>query len=280
MRADLHIHSTASDGTLTPEQLVALASKNRIDVIALCDHDSVSGVSTAMRAGLALGVSVVPAVELSSVSGDSSVHILGYFIDIEDPALGEALASLTAARRRRARCIVEALVDAGYDITMDAVLSLSDGGAVGRTHVARALVAAGYARDVSDAFSRFVGRGSPFYRSKSHMSPEAAISLIRAAGGLAVLAHPGSSGTVHMISSLVDAGLRGVEAYHADHSESQSRELSQLAGAHGLVVTGGTDYHSPGGPHPELGDTALPSSCVRAFLETGAAIDSERGAGD
>jgi len=212
VRADLHVHSTASDGTLSPGALVKLAARNGVSVIALTDHDSIAGVDSAIEAAVPLGISVIPAVELSAAVDERSVHILGYFVNIADSALLKALADLRIARVERATGIVRSLQDAGYDITPEVVMALSDGGAVGRTHIARALVSLGHAENVSDAFERLVGRGRPFYRPKAHLSPERAIQLIVDAGGIAVIAHPGVSGTEDLIEGMVALGLRGVEA--------------------------------------------------------------------
>jgi 3',5'-nucleoside bisphosphate phosphatase len=270
MRADLHIHSRASDGTLTPSALVDLAARNHVDVIALADHDSVSGVPSAVEAGARLGVKVIPAVELSAAVGDRSIHILGYFVDVHDTQFMSRLEELRVARVQRAADIVSALQAAGYQVSLDTVLALSDGGAVGRTHVARTLVAAGHAQDVSDAFERLVGRGRPFYRSKAQMEPKVAIELIVASGGIAVLAQPGVSGTQDLIEELVGDGLSGVEAYHVDHTQQQRIDLVGIADGLGLLKTGGTDYHSPDAPHPDLGDVDYPEQDLREFLAVSA----------
>ena len=270
MRADLHVHSTASDGTLSPGALVQLAARNRVAVVALTDHDSIAGVQSAIEAATPLGISVIPAVELSAAVGERSVHILGYFVDIFDRALLGALADLRAARVERAIGIVRSLQDAGYDITPDAVMALSGGGAVGRTHIARTLVSLGHAENVSDAFERLVGRGKPFYRPKAHLSPEKAIQRIVAAGGIAVMAHPGVSGTEDLIDGLAVLGLRGVEAHHVDHTAEQRATLVACADRLGLLKTGGTDYHSPHAPHPDLGELNFPEADLRAFLDAGA----------
>lgn len=270
MRADLHVHSTASDGTLSPAALVELAARNGVAVIALTDHDSIAGVEDAILAAATQKITVVPAVELSAAVGDRSVHILGYFVDVVDRALLGALADLRIARVARAIAIVSSLQAAGYDITSDAVMALSDGGAVGRTHIARTLVSLGHAESVSDAFERLVGRGRPFYRPKAHLSPERAIQLIVGSGGIAVMAHPGVSGTEDLIEDLVVLGLGGVEAHHVDHTVEQCAALVTIADRHGLLKTGGTDYHSPHAPHPDLGELSLPEADLRAFLAAGA----------
>lgn len=269
MRADLHIHSTASDGTLSPQALVELAAGNGVDVIALADHDSISGIAAAASHAAAFGITVIPAVELSAASDDRSVHILGYFLDTSDRDLQVQLDALRRARVHRAASIVELLRQAGYAISLEQVLELSQGGAVGRTHVARTLVSAGHASDVSDAFERLVGRGKPFYLPKDLMTPLAAVSLITRAGGLAVLAHPGVSGAEDLVGELVGHGLAGIEAYHVDHTPEQRARLVEIAAEYGLLVTGGTDYHSPDAPHPDLGQLDFPERDVRAFLAAG-----------
>ncbi len=269
VRADLHVHSTASDGTLSPRELVGLASRNGVGVLALADHDSVDGVQEAVGFAAPLGILVIPAVELSAAVDERSVHILGYFIDITDGSLHAALADLRAARVERAVGIVQMLQGAGYDITPEAVMALSDGGAVGRTHIARTLVSLGHAENVSDAFERLVGRGKPFYRPKAHLSAHAAIQLIRGAGGIAVMAHPGVSGTEDLVSDLVALGLQGVEAHHVDHTAEQSASLVELAARLGLLKTGGTDYHSPSAPHPDLGELNYPLADLNEFLDAG-----------
>ncbi len=269
MRADLHVHSTASDGTLSPREVVELAAHNGVSVLALADHDSVSGVQEATVVARPLGITVIPAVELSASVTERSVHILGYFIDTTNPVLLATLTRLRAARVERARGIVLALQSAGYEVSLDEVMALSGGGAVGRTHIARTLVTLAYAESVSDAFERLVGRGRPFYRPKAHLSHVEAIRLIVGAGGIAVIAHPGVSGTEDLVSDLVPLGLRGVEAHHVDHSAEQRSQLVILAQRLGLLMTGGTDYHSPQAPHPDLGEVSIPQAHLRAFLDAG-----------
>jgi len=266
MPADLHVHSTASDGTLAPEALVAAAKHAGLDAIALCDHDSVGGVAEALAAGRELKITVIPAVELSAETEGISVHILGYFIDHTDPELGALLGTLRGVRLERARQIVAVLAQGGYDLTLDDVLSFTDGGSVGRAHVAMALVDAGHVSSVSAAFARLLGRGRPFYVPKPVAEPEAVIHTIREAGGLAVLAHPGVSGTGHLIERLQEAGLEGVEAYHAQHSPEQRDHYSALALERGLVVTGGSDFHVAGDGRPKLGAGDLPAEALDALF--------------
>lgn len=269
MKADLHVHSTASDGTATPRELVSLALERGLDVLAIADHDSVSGLAEAFDAAEGTGLTLIPAVELSAVSHGIDVHILAYFVDPTDDRLRAELSELRAARLRRARAMVSALSDAGHAVSIDDVLALSDGGAVGRSHVARALVGSGAAESVSDAFQRFIGRGMPFYVHKDSKSPETVISAVRAFGAIPVLAHPGVTEADSLVPALVEAGLLGIEAYHADHTAEQRIAYARLAAELGLLVTGGTDYHGTAAANPELGTVDIPEAAVSALLAAG-----------
>lgn len=269
MRADLHAHTTASDGTVTPAGLVELALDRGIDVLAICDHDSVAGISEATAECSGTPLTLVPACELSSVQDGLDVHVLAYWVDIEDPALIDHLALLRAARFRRAETMVAALRGAGFGVTLDDVLALSDGGAVGRSHVARALVRAGHADTVSEAFQRYIGRGKPFYVPKDSPSPADVVAQLVTLGAVPVLAHPGVTGADALIPDLVAAGLRGIEAYHADHSPQDRLRYAAIAESYGLLVTGGTDYHGPHAPNPDLGSVDVPEPAIRALLAAG-----------
>jgi predicted metal-dependent phosphoesterase TrpH len=269
MKADLHTHTTASDGTVSPAGIITLALDCDVDVLAICDHDSVEGLAEAFAATTDTPLTLVPGVELSAVHDGRDVHVLGYFVDPADGVLLGHLEDLRAARARRAEAIVEALTASGYDLTLDDVLAFSDGGAVGRSHVARALVHRGHAGSVADAFQRLLGHGMPFYVPKDVRSPEEVISVIREAGGLAVLAHPAVSGIEDAIEHLRSAGLSGIEAYHADHTVEQRLRLASLAEELGLLVTGGTDYHGPHAPNPEIGSVAWPQAHLERFLTAG-----------
>jgi len=246
-----------------------MAIERGLDVLAITDHDSVSGVAEALEAASGSPLTVIAAVEYSAVSGDDHVHVLSYFVDHTDPALTAMLEDLRDARVRRARDTVEALSAAGYSISLADVLTLSDGGAVGRSHIARALVDSGAAESVSDAFNRLVGRGMPFYVPKDTTSPETLVSQMREAGAIPVLAHPGVSGADDLIPSLVEAGLLGIEAFHAEHTEGQRTRYARLAADLGLLATGGSDFHGPFAPNAALGSVDVPDWAVRALLEAG-----------
>ncbi len=267
MRIDLHVHTTASDGTLTPSEVVAAAIDKRVHAIAITDHDSVQGVAEALAAATSHPEApiVIPGVELSSVHGDSDVHILGYFVDHTDERFLEHLRDLRDARTRRAETIVAALAAAGYTIEMRHVLTLSAGAAVGRSHVARVLVEQGVADDVTDAFRRLLGRGKPFYVPKDVRTPEEAVRVVRAAGGVPVLAHPGVTGGDHLIDTLVSVGLAGIEAYHAEHDTEERARYASLAESLGLIVTGGTDFHDPAAPTGDLATVDVPNGVLEAL---------------
>lgn len=271
MKADLHVHSTASDGTLTPRALVALALERGLSHLAIADHDSVAGLHDAIDAAAGTPLVMIPAVELSAVANGLDIHVLGYFVDHTDAQLQEQLTDLREARSRRAHTIVRALDEAGYALSIDDVLALTDGGAIGRSHIARALVSRGHAETVREAFERFIGRDKPFYVGKDVRTPADAIATIHSAGGLAVVAHPGISALDELLDDLVGDGLDGVEAYHAEHNSEQIARYAAYAQDKGLLTTGGTDFHGPAAPNPQLGANELPAEALEALLAAGAA---------
>lgn len=243
MRIDLHTHTTASDGLLDPPALVAAAAAAGVGLLAVADHDSTDGVDVAVMTGRRVGVEVWPAVELSCDVDAGEVHLLGYFVDHHLDWLQALLARLREGRLWRAKRMVAKLADLGAPVEFSRVESLAGGGAIGRPHVARALVEAGWVKDLAEAFDRFIGRGGPAYVERVKVTPAEAVAVIRAAGGLAVFAHPGWAGRDEWITELVPAGLDGVEAYYPDHGHDAIVHYVALAHAHGLLVTGGTDFH-------------------------------------
>lgn len=269
MRADLHVHSTASDGVLTPTQLVSRALERGLTILALADHDSVEGVAEAQQSATGSSLRIIPAVEFSASVNERSIHILGYFVDPQDKALLLLLARLRESRTRRARAIVEALQTAGFEVSLANVLQISHGGAVGRTHIARALVNSGSASSVADAFERLVGRGMPFYRPKEPTAPAVCFRAILSAGGIPVLAHPGVTRADDLITGLISGGLLGIEAYHVEHSPAQRKRYAALAAERGLLVTGGSDFHSPIAHRRDLGSARVPAVAVDALIAAG-----------
>jgi predicted metal-dependent phosphoesterase TrpH len=241
-RVDLHAHSTASDGAASPTSLVEQARVATLAAVALTDHDTVAGVAEALVAGTRLGVGVVVGVELSAVEQDGEVHILGLHL-LDTRSLEPVLADFRQARVRRADTMVHALCALGVPLTLDAVLAQAGTGAVGRPHVARALIASGWARDQRDAFDRYLGAGRPAFVAKQRLSVVDAIRLIHEAGGVAVLAHPGRDGIRARLEPMRAAGLDGVEVRHPSHSAEDEARLGALADALDLVPSGGSDWH-------------------------------------
>lgn len=266
MRADLHVHSTASDGTLSPAAVVRRAHANGVEVLALADHDSVAGIPEAAHEANSLGITLVEAVELSAVSGDHDVHILAYYVNTLSERLARLLAELRDLRQERAAAMVDALTASGYRVSIDDVLQIASGGSLGRSHVARALVDAGHATSVRDAFENLIGRGRPFYVPKRSAAPAEVIAEIRDLGATPVLAHPGVTGADALLPEMLRAGLLGIEAYHADHTVAQKARYEALASEHQLLVTGGSDFHGPGAPNPDIGSAEIPGHHVTALL--------------
>jgi 3',5'-nucleoside bisphosphate phosphatase len=261
---DLHTHSTASDGLLAPQELVEEAARRGLTTIALTDHDTVRGVDEAVAAGERLGVEVIPGVELGSDVAGREVHLLGYFVDPTSSALLAALQGLAARRRDRMALMVARLNDLGVPVALDEVLALAGPGSVGRPHLARALVGRGVATSVSDAFDRFLAAGRPAYVRRQPFTPEEAVALILAAGGVPTLAHPLTTGDPEaMVERLNPAGLAGLEVYYGEYDAETREWLRALADRHGMVPTGGSDYHGEGfKPGRNLGGAAVPPACL------------------
>lgn len=254
---DLHMHSTASDGSRTPADVVRAARAASLAAIALTDHDSVAGLAEAQLVGAELGVRIVNGVELSAVEGEVETHILGLHLQ-DTGVLERGLGALREMRERRASRIVELLNDAGVKVEYDDVLAQAAGGALGRPHVARAMVASGWATDVRDAFDRYLGAGKPAYVAKDQLALPDAIAMIHEAGGLAVLAHPGYSGTRERLEALAALGLDGIEVKHPGHSASDTARLKGLVELLGLVASGGSDWHGAAEGPRTIGMMSVP----------------------
>jgi predicted metal-dependent phosphoesterase TrpH len=245
---DLHMHSTASDGSRSPADVVRAAKRADLVAIALTDHDTVAGLAEARATGEELGVRIINGVELSAVEGASETHLLGLHLS-DTSVLERGLTELREMRGRRAARIVELLQAQGVQVTLDDVLMQAGAGAIGRPHVARALVADGWAVDVRDAFDRYLAAGRPAYVAKDQLGMRDAIAMVHAAGGLAVLAHPGTSATRERLEALVALGMDGVEVKHPSHSPQDTARIRTLAEQLGLLLSGGSDWHgAPDGP--------------------------------
>lgn len=256
---DLHMHSTASDGALSPTAVVEEAARSGLAVIALTDHDTLAGIEEARAAGARLGVRVVAGVELSAVEDEREVHLLGLHVARFD-AIDRHLETFRATRRDRARVIVEKLHALGVPVSFDAVLAEAGDGAVGRPHVARALVAGGFVRDLREAFDRWLGDGRPAYAPKERLTLEQGVALVHAAGGLAVLAHPGSEATRQRLEELRAIGLDGVEVLHPSHSAEEARRIGVLVEELDLVPSGGSDWHGANSGTRTLGSMHVPGA--------------------
>ena len=259
---DLHTHSSYSDGSLSPRQLVQLAKKRGLRAIALTDHDTVGGVEEALIAGKELGVEVVPGVEISAQHPPGTMHILGYYINASNGRLLEALKKLQQARAARNPKIIERLQALGLEISTTEVLDLS-AGQVGRPHIARALVNKGYVSSIEQAFSLYLKKGAVAYVEKFRFPPKETIAMIRGAGGIAVLAHPFTLGMAkpeelfQLLGELGEMGLEGVEVYYPDHTAEIAVLYEDVAKRLGLVCTGGSDFHGNFRDHSYLGDAIL-----------------------
>jgi hypothetical protein len=258
LRIDLHAHSTASDGTASPTLFVETAAKAGLNVVALTDHDTVDGVAEAMAAAAPLGVRVIPGVELSVMDGKDEVHLLGLHL-ADVGAIADALVTFRDGRVARAEAMVAALNAKGIPVTMDAVLAEAAGGAVGRPHVARAIIAGGWVADSREAFDKWLGFGRPAYVEKPRLDVADGVAIVHKAGGLAVWAHPGDDGRRGKFERLVAAGIDGAEVKHPSHDAGTQQRINALVDFFHLVPSGGSDWHGAMGGPRVLGAMQIPS---------------------
>ena len=270
MKLDLHVHSTASDGVCSPENVVERAVAGGLDAIALADHDTVAGVEQARRAARGRPIDVIAGAELSSTFRGEDVHVLGYFLDVESPALAAQHRRGLERRAARMKEMRERLAAQGVTVTrrqVDAQRGSTDV-APARPHLARALVEAGHAASVRDAFARLIGDRCPAYVPTEVATPEEVIGVILAAGGIPVWAHPPASLLEELLPRLLDVGLRGLEVYRPPGRSASPATLRKIARREGLLATGGSDWHGPAGGF-ELGDFFVTADEVASFLEAG-----------
>ncbi|MXZ46916.1 MAG: PHP domain-containing protein [Chloroflexi bacterium] len=270
-KGDFHTHSTHSDGVRSPTELIDLAYKRGVRVMALTDHDTLDGLEEAEAAAARHpGFLLVPGVELSCDVPGTEVHMLGYFIDRKDARLQQQLDSFREGRIDRAQRIIGALERLGAPIEWERVQELAGEASVGRPHIAQALLEAGHIEHFNEAFDRFIGRDGPAYAERVKLEPPDAIAMIRDAGGLAVFAHPGFTKEYERVArELADAGLFGLEAYYKNYDPEVVASLVALADGLGIFALGGSDHHGidrEGERQP--GDIPLPDEVVDAFLET------------
>jgi len=259
---DLHIHSRFSDGALTPEEILLAAQKKGLSAISITDHDAVGAYPYAIQRGKELGIEVVPGVELSCGVDKKDIHILAYFFDYENRPLLDALKEMREARFVRAKKIVANLNEIGIDLQFETVLRSAGDGSIGRPHIADALLHEEFVYTYREAFDKYLGYNCPAYEEKLQITPSDVFGLVKAAGGVSIMAHPGISNADHLIPDLIKQGLSGLEVYHADHSVNQRKQYAAICKKDRLLFTGGSDFHRETNKihSPEIGEPLIRAS--------------------
>ncbi|MBW2407779.1 MAG: PHP domain-containing protein [Deltaproteobacteria bacterium] len=282
MSVDLHIHTTASDGTFTPEQVISHAHQLRLKAIAITDHDTVAGSKEALGSGVPPSLGFLTGVEISATPppfypGSGSFHLLGYSIRLDDPNLNRTLEKLQQARKNRNPAIINRLNELGISITLDEVRKEAGVAQLGRPHIAQLMVKKGVVASINEAFDQFLGTGKPAYVDKQRVECFKAIEIIQDAGGVPVLAHPGlldyqtENQLDELIGKLKKAGIQGVEVYYSGHTPDQTRLYAALAQRHDLLMTGGSDFHGAIQPEIEMGsgqgDLIVPYELFKKLIQ-------------
>ncbi len=262
---DLHTHSTASDGIYAPAELLRQAHGVGLRVLALTDHDTTNGLDEASATAQHLGIDFIPGIEINTDVGSDEIHVLGYYLQYQQPEFQRVLQILRDARERRGQRMVELLNEQGVAVSWERVREIAQG-AVGRPHVAKALLEAGFVQSISEAFDKYIGKECPAYVPRYKLAPVDAIRLIRSANGLPVMAHPidlpGLDELCEWLPKLVEAGLVGLETYYGPYTEEKEQQLRALADQYHLIPTGGTDFHGPGIHPTPLGGRFVPFEAV------------------
>ena len=264
--ADLHVHTTFSDGIYTPEEIVQFAKNKNLKAIAISDHDAFGGIEPAIKAANDF-LQIIPAVELSTEFRNLDIHILGYFIDYKKSKLLDEVIRFRQVRDHRAEKIVKNLKNMGINIDYARVKDIAGDGAVGRPHIATALLEKGYINNHAEAFERFLNYKSPAYVPKFKIHPIEAFVMIIEAGGIPVLAHPGTNHNDYLISEFVKNGLMGIEVYHPNHSPKDIERYKEIALHYGLLMTGGTDFHGRDTDY-RPGEIGIDSENLEKLLDT------------
>jgi len=263
---DLHLHTTASDGTDTPAELVRACRAAGLSTMAVTDHDTVAALAESAAEAGSAGIAFVRGIEITAAWQRRDVHVLGYFIDPWSAALGAFLRVQVGDRLRRARAVGDKLASLGAPIDIEALIARLNGQPLLRPHIAAALVEAGHAADGVEAFDRYIGEGRPAYVGRQGAAPADVVRIIRDAGGLSSMAHPGVTRADELIPALADAGLDAIEAYHTDHAPEDTARYLALARQLGLAVTGGSDFHGFRSEHSNgFGTVCLPDPDFAAF---------------
>lgn len=271
---DLHVHTTASDGSMTPSEIVKYAYSKGLKAIAITDHDTIDGVKEALKTGKELGIQVIPGVEIG-VEYEKEMHMLGYFSEDNYMKISDILEQLRKSRDERNPKVINKLRDFGIDITMEEVVEEAKGKVIARPHIAQVLVKKGYVKDMGDAFKRFLGSGQIAYFKKDKISPEKAIQEIITAGGIPVLAHPTHLGLSYgelnaLLTRLVKAGLKGIEVFYVDNTVEDTGNTLRLAIEHKIIATGGSDFHGKNKPNIDIGvgkgNLKIPEEALQALM--------------
>jgi predicted metal-dependent phosphoesterase TrpH len=270
LRVDLHLHSTASDGRLSPAELVRKAAAEGLAVIALTDHDTVGGIAAAVEAALAFpALRLIPGIEISTDVPEGEVHILGYFIDYTDVNLLAALEKMRNSRWERGRAMATRLGELGYPLDWERVLEIAGDGTIGRPHIAQAMLERGYIKSFQEAFEKYIGYDCPAYVEREKVTPSGAVDMVIKTGGLPVLAHPLTvPEPEEMAASLKKAGLIGIEAYYRSYTAEDIERLVNIANRYNLIATGGSDFHGIDADTGTLiGGVELPEKSVERLFD-------------
>ena len=268
---ELHCHSAASDGTYPPSRVVAMAAARGVRVLALTDHDTTAGIAEAVRAATGFGMGLISGVELTCSVTRGEVHLLGYFVAVGNAPFQEQLARFRGGRDARGQAIVKKLNDFGIPVRWERVKAIAGDGAVGRPHVGRALIEIGAAATIDDAFDRYLGRGRPAHVERQALLPADAVQLVRAAGGVPVLAHPLSVNDLEAtLAEMIPAGLLGIEAFYGAYSPEQRASLAAIAASHNLITTVGNDFHGDVHGGAVMGGTIGPSDVLDRLVAAAA----------
>lgn len=263
---DLHIHTTASDGLLSPEKVVELAKELNLSALSIADHDTVNGYELAKEKAEELGIELIPAVELSIAYKKLDFHLLGYLIDYQDTAFKKKIESFRRERLIRGEKMVEKLNELGVDLRIDTVKTIAKDASVGRPHLADALLKEEYVKSYNEAFARYLGYHAPAYVPKKYLTPQEGIELIHKVKGLAILAHPGTSHRDELLPEFMEMGIDGIEAYHSQYDRFQTNHYVSWAKKYGLIYTGGSDCHGRG-ETILIGKDKVPYRCVEMLKE-------------
>lgn len=268
---DMHTHSTASDGVYSPSKLIHYAIQKGLAGIAITDHDTTDGIEEAIQyAETYKDFIIIPGVELSTEHNNEEIHILGYMIDYKMNYLTQILNNLKHERRDRAHKIISKLNQIGLGISYQDVQHIAGQGTIGRPHIARALIQKGYVESNEEAFTKYLSKGCHAYVPRQKLTPADAIDIIKKAGGFSVAAHPGLLDSLETLYYLIDMGIDGIEVYHSDHNPNQSRKYLDIAKKHGLIITGGSDFHHPPNNnkyHGDLGSVKVPLENIQLLFK-------------